>query len=83
MITRRGVLLAGSIGLLVAPRLGRGQPKPKSPRIGFLWLNSMDNPNAVRNRSVFREKLAALGYVDGKNIVIEDHFATGLSLIHI
>jgi putative ABC transport system substrate-binding protein len=37
----------------------------------------MDTPTALRNRSVFRDRLAALGYVDGKNIVIEDHSAAG------
>jgi hypothetical protein len=37
----------------------------------------MDTPTALRNRSVFRDKLAALGYVEGKNILIEDHSAEG------
>ncbi len=77
MTTRRNVLLAGGIGLLVRHGYSRGQSKSKIPRIGVLWLSSMDNPTSLRNRSVFREKLAALGYVDGKNIVIEDRYAAG------
>ncbi len=77
MITRRSILLAGSIGLLVAPRLGRGQPKSKIPRIGFLWYGSMDTPGALQNRAVFRQRLAALGYVEGKSILIEDRSAEG------
>ncbi len=77
MITRRSVLLAGGFGLLVAPRLGRGQPKSKIPRIGILWFGSIDIPATSRNRSVFRQRLAALGYVEGKNILIEERFAEG------
>ena len=77
MITRRNVLLAGGFGLLVAPRLSRGQPKPKIPRIGILWFSSMDTPANSRNRTVFRQRLATLGYVEGKNIVIEDRSAEG------
>jgi len=70
--TRRRVLLLGSIGLLVAPRLGRGQPKSKTPRIGFVWGGSMGNPELMRERSAFLERLSALGYVEGKSIVIEE-----------
>ncbi len=77
MITRRSVLLAGGIGLLVAPRLGQGQPKSKIPRIGVLWFGSMDTPATLRNRTAFRQRLSALGYVEGKSIVIEDRSAEG------
>ena len=37
----------------------------------------MDTPSTSRNRSVFRQRLAALGYVEGKNIVIEERSAEG------
>jgi putative tryptophan/tyrosine transport system substrate-binding protein len=75
--TRRSVLLAGGISLLVAPQLSRGQPKSKIPRIGILWYASMDGTAPSQNRSVFRQRLAALGYVEGKNIVIEERSAEG------
>ena len=65
MITRRSVLLAGGLGLLVAPLLGHGQPKSKIPRIGVLWFSSVDTPSNSRNRAVFSQRLAALGYVEG------------------
>ena len=77
MITRRGVLLAGGIGLLVAPQLSRGQAKSKIPRIGILWFGSTDIPVNSRYRSVFRQRLAELGYVEGKSILIEERFAEG------
>ena len=76
MITRRGVLLAVAVGLIVAPQIGSGQPK-SIPRVGVLWFASMDSPTASRNRAVFREQLAKLGYVEGKNIAIEDRTAEG------
>jgi len=75
--TRRGVLLASGIGLLVAPRVSRGQPKPKTPRIGILWINSMGDPRLLEFRSTFIQRLSALGYVVGKNILIEERSAEG------
>ena len=77
MITRRSVLLAGGLGLLVAHRPSHGQAKSKIPRIGVLWFSSMDTPWTLQNRSVFRQRLAALGYVEGKNIVIDERSAEG------
>jgi len=74
--TRRTVLLAGSFGLLVS-RQSYAQPKSKIPRIGILFFGSMDTAAASRNRVVFRQRLAALGYVEGKSIVIEERSAEG------
>ena len=76
MIARRSVLLAIGVGL-VAPLIGYGQPKSKIPRIGILWFGSPDTPAAARNREVFRRQLSALGYVEGKNIVIVERSAEG------
>ena len=77
MTTRRRVLLAGGIGLLVAPRLSRGQPKSKTPRIGVVWVYYMSDPDVMKVRSAFLERLSALGYVEGKNIVIEERSSEG------
>jgi len=77
VITRRSVLLAGGVGLLLAQGPLRGQPRSQIPRIGILWLGSVDTPAALQNRSAFRQRLAALGYVEGKNIVIDERFAGG------
>ena len=76
MVTRRGVLQAVGVGLIIAPQIGLGQPK-SIPRIGVLWFASMDSPTATRNRAVFRQQLSELGYVDGKNIAIEERTAEG------
>jgi len=76
LVTRRGVLLAVGVGLIIAPQIGLGQPKA-IPRIGVLWFASMDSPTASRNRAVFRQQLSELGYVEGKNIAIEERTAEG------
>jgi len=75
LITRRSVLLA--IGVLAAPRLSQGQPQSKTPRIGFLWFASIGDPSLLQFRSAFQQRLSALGYVDGKDILIEERFAEG------
>jgi len=77
VITRRSVLLAGGIGLLLAHGPILAQTRPKNPRIGFLFFGSMDTPATLQYRSAFRQRLAALGYVEGKNIVIDERSAGG------
>ena len=77
MTTRRSVLLAGSVGLLVPNRPSLGQTGRKIPRIGILWFSSIDMPLNVKYRAVFVQRLATLGYVEGKTIVIEDRSAEG------
>jgi len=77
VIARRSVLLAGGIGLFLAHRVGLGQPQSKTPRIGVLWVNSISNPVLLRCRSVFLQRLTALGYVECKNFLIEERSAEG------
>jgi putative ABC transport system substrate-binding protein len=75
--TRRSVLLAGSVGLLVPNSQSLGQTGKKIPRIGILWFSSIDTPSNSQNRAVLGQRLATLGYVEGKTIVIEDRSAEG------
>ena len=61
--------------LLALPFPAQAQQPTKIPRIGFLVAN---NPSAVAARiEAFREGLRQLGYVEGKNIVIEWRSAEG------
>ena len=62
-----------AIGILISPYPTQAlQPPKKIPRIGFLTDARM-NPAPGR----FREELHNLGWVEGKNIVIEYRFADG------
>jgi putative ABC transport system substrate-binding protein len=59
--------------LMLSPiYLARAQQPPKIPRIGFLTTAAGD-PSA----EAFREGLRELGYVEGRNIVIEYRYAEG------
>jgi len=77
LITRRSVLLATGISLFVTRRISHGQTRSKVPRIGFLWFASMSDPSSMQYREAFRQRLTALGYVQGKNILIEERSAEG------
>ena len=52
------------------------QPK-KVPRIGFLGSLSASSSSDLIRAEAFRQGLRELGYVDGKNIVIEYRYADG------
>ena len=74
--TRRRHLLLATGALLAAPLAAFAQePQAKIPRIGFLGVST---PTAwARRVDAFRAGLGDLGYVEGKNIVIEFRFAEG------
>jgi len=62
-------------GLLAAPRAAEAQQAAKVPRIGFLG-----NSTAALEANLvgpFREGLRELGYVEGRNILIEYRWAEG------
>ena len=61
--------------LLALPFSARAQQPTKIPRIGFLNATS---PSTVAARlEAFRQGLRELGYVEGKNIVVEYRWAEG------
>jgi putative tryptophan/tyrosine transport system substrate-binding protein len=73
MIRRIAVCLLPTVLLLTGSLVGAQQPT-KVPRIGFLGTS----PSAIAARiGAFREGLRDLGYVEGKNIVIEYRSAEG------
>ena len=63
------------LAVLAAPSIPKAQLPEKIPRIGFLG-NSSPSADAIRIEA-FRQGLWELGYVDGKNIVIEYRYAEG------
>src|SRR5690349_19551000 len=66
-------ILAG--GLLAAPPVVGAQPAGKVPRIGYFdGASSSTNPELT---DAFRDQMRQLGYVEGKNLVIEYRWADG------
>ena len=74
MRNRPVAVLALSFGAVLAFHAFEAQGAEPVPRIGFLGMDS--GMQAVRV-TAFRDALAALGYVEGKNIEIEYRWAEG------
>jgi putative ABC transport system substrate-binding protein len=74
VIERRRFIEVIAGGLLVAPFAAEAQQAAKVPRIGFLSLNRAPNPHL---HEAFRQGLRDLGYVEGRNVVIEYRDAEG------
>jgi putative ABC transport system substrate-binding protein len=70
---RRSVLVA-RLALFIAPEQSDGQqPQPKIPRVGILTVANSETPML----DAFRAGLRDLGYVEGRNIILEFRFAKG------
>ena len=75
MLDRRAFLATLGGGLFVAPLAAEAQQvAAKAPRIGFLALSPDANPHL---RRAFLQGLHDLGYVEGRNVVIEYRSAEG------
>lgn len=70
----RSVMVTLAFGLLLAPPASEAQQPAKIPRVGFLGpgLTAPSPP-----LQAFRQGLANLGYVEGRDIIIEPRFAEG------
>ena len=69
---------AVAFGLIVLSSYSEGQQLEKIPRLGFLQRRmppSADNPDPLGD--AFRQGLRELGYIEGKNIFIEQRYAGG------
>jgi ABC-type uncharacterized transport system substrate-binding protein len=74
VMERRTFLGVIAGGLLAAPLAAEAQPAARVPRIGFLTINSGANPHL---REAFLQGLRDLGYVEGRNVVMEYRSAEG------
>jgi putative ABC transport system substrate-binding protein len=72
-VQRRQFLIAAG-ALLAAPLAADAQKERAVPRIGYLSLNATPN---LHLREAFRQGLRDLGYVEGRNVVIEYRDAEG------
>lgn len=69
-----GLIVTLILGILAAPLAGEAQQTGKVYRVGFLWESPAVFPDAIE---AFRQGLRDLGYVEGRNIVIEFRWAEG------
>lgn len=76
MIDRRTCLLgvASLLGLAASPPIVLGQPTPKVRRIGFLGGSSPTSPESRHIWQAFLTELRDLGYVEGRDFVIEGRY---------
>jgi putative ABC transport system substrate-binding protein len=73
---RRAFLHSFALGLLAATVSGEGQqPAGKIYRVGL--LAGLDPAGATRFLGRFFERLRQLGYIEGKNLMIESRYAHG------
>lgn len=75
-MARRVIILLALLLLIAAPRAARAQPTGQVWRIGYLSLTS-DTDSYKPWLAAATDGLRELGYVDGKNIVIESRYAAG------
>jgi putative ABC transport system substrate-binding protein len=75
VITRRGVLLAGGIGLLIAHRLSRGQPAATIRRVGILAFSS--EAAGAHLYAALKQGMRELGWLEGKNVEYRFLYADG------
>jgi putative ABC transport system substrate-binding protein len=73
-VERRKFIEVVAGGLLAAPLAAEAQQAAQIARIGFLMLNLAPN---LHLREAFRQGLRDLGYVEGRNVVIEYRDAGG------
>jgi putative ABC transport system substrate-binding protein len=71
----RRAFVAGSLGLLAAPRAAEAQPAAKTPRIGLLDSGSMTGRAPLWD--AFRQGMRELGYVEGQTVIFEARGADG------
>jgi len=75
MTVRAAIIGAIALGLVVAPLAAEAQPMARMVRIGLLELDvAAEDP---RSREAFFQGLRDLGYVEGRNLVIEYRDAAG------
>ena len=68
---------AVALSILVGPRDADAQQPVKVAKIGMLSTASLEHPQARAGLDQFRQALGELGYVEGRNIVIEYRSADG------
>ncbi len=78
MTTRRALLRVLGAGVLSAAAWPTsGQQASKMPRVALLFFGIRARNASYDEPARFRARLSELGYVEGKNVVIEERYAEG------
>jgi putative ABC transport system substrate-binding protein len=77
MMDRRRFLVTSLAWSIAAPLAAEAQEPLRVPRIGMLNVFGPEHPEARLILDVFREALSELGYIEGRNVVIEHRWADG------
>jgi putative ABC transport system substrate-binding protein len=75
-IVSAALAVALAVGILAVPLAGEAQQATKVWRIGYLGYAY---PTQARDVEAFRQRLRDLGYVEGKNLVIESRLAESIA----
>jgi putative ABC transport system substrate-binding protein len=71
-------VLAGAVALpLLCPRVARSQQPDRMRRIGVLMASGENDPEAKAQLSGFTQRLADLGWIDGRNLRMDVRWAAG------
>ena len=77
MTTRRELLLAPGVAMLVAPFAVLAQQKGKVWRIGYLDAGPRQTAPEFDRTPAFLQGMKELGYIEGKHFIFESRFADG------
>jgi len=77
MNKRRKLLLALGAAALGSPLTAHAQPQGKVWRVGFLSVVARPNSDEFGGFGAFPQGMRELGYIEGKNLIIEWRFADG------
>jgi putative tryptophan/tyrosine transport system substrate-binding protein len=76
-MSRWGIVGAFALAFFASPLAIQAQPPEKVFRIGLLGTVPLTNSGAARIWDGFFDGLRQLGYVEGRNVVIEGRYSEG------
>jgi len=75
MLNRRAFVAGVGAGLLGLPLVGAAQQPGRVWRVGFFYFGARESSLSEGRYRAFVDGMRALGYTEGRNLVIESRFA--------
>jgi putative ABC transport system substrate-binding protein len=73
MQRREFITLLGGAAAIVWPRVARAQQREKPARLGYVWIGAKNSERSTL--AGMRQGLQQLGYSEGRDFAIEEHYA--------